>query len=83
MFNDINYAYSNLEEIVFIKVLVLFNGFNNDRNIIDNKKVYIDFIKNEIIEKEPKKRITFNVISIEFINKKKPKIKNLYSEKIY
>ena len=76
----IDYAYCNLNEIIFIKTLVTFDRCENFKT--NDSEKYINFIKNKIIEKEPKKTITFNVILIEFKQQKKPKIQNLYSEKI-
>ena len=76
-----DYVYSNLNEIIFIKALVSFEEYETPK--INDIEVYIDFIKNKILEKESKKTITFNVISIEFKYKKKTKINKIYSEKIY
>ena len=82
--NDyIDYAYSNFEQIIFVKILTLYKTKTKHVNSIENINIYIDFIESKIMKKESKKKFTFDVISIEFKQNNKPIIKNLYSEKNY
>ena len=82
--NDyIDYAYSNVEQIIFVKILTLYKTKTKHINTIENINIYIDFIESKIMKKESKKKFTFDVISIEFKQNNKPIIKNLYSEKNY
>ena len=82
--NDyIDFAYTNSKEIKFYKIFTTYNKhLSNFKELLDIK-IFIDFIENKIMKKESKKKFTFNVISIEFKQKNKPKILNLYSEKNY
>ncbi len=84
--NDyLDYLYSNNNENCYLKVITKYKDslFTKGCDLDLNVDRYIKNIRELIKEKESKKKISFNVILIEFIAGNKPLIRVLKNEKIY
>jgi len=81
----VDYLYQNIKEKIFLKIITKYRNINyslgNTR--IKDYNEYILLIEKNIIKKDLKKKIKFNVILIEFFHNKNPFIKVIYDEKNY